>query len=160
MCIYIYINANLDYFWEHIKYYAILYYLFESILRSKEYYYKNLRLQINEKFQQRCFKMSLLDWGIISNESSDFLVNFVERKMISIENLPTISTYNNEVYREKISYNIKNKFYLNFTIDKIDKDFNYKISIFITKKNKKKDMLSLIKQYLDLLNNLIKKTSS
>ena len=132
-------------------------------LISKNYYKNNVRLQVNEKYQQRCFQMSLLDWDVLStNIKTDYLIKFGERKMISIENFPTISKYDNEVMRESISFNIKNKFYLNFTHDENDnkdKDNNnhtYNISLFITKKNgKTKYILQLIEQYLQLIDKLL-----
>ena len=72
--------------------------------------------------------------------------------MISIENFPTSYKYDNEITREIISYNIKNKFYLNFIKDKIDEENYYNISLFMTKKNgKTKEILELIKLYLEVL---------
>ena len=91
----------------------------------------------------------------------DFLVKFGERRMISIENFPTTYNYNNEVLRENISFNIKNKFYLNFTHDvnenkEKDNDHTFNISLFITKKNgKTKYILQLIEQYLQLIDKLL-----
>ena len=120
-------------------------------IKSKNYYVDNVRLNINKTGQQRCFRMTLLDWKVL-NKKQDFLINFGERQMVSIENFPTLYKYNNEVMREIISYNIKNKFYLNFICDEINKKLYYSISLFMTKKNgKSKEILELISTYLELL---------
>ena len=122
-------------------------------ITNKIYYINNFRLNINETFQQRCFQLTLIDRTVHSGDSNhEFLINFGERKMISIENFPTKHKYDNEVYRKIVSYNIKNKFYLNFIDDEINKEHYYNISLFMTKKNgKTKEILELIETYLNFL---------
>jgi len=129
-------------------------------INSKNYYKDNLRLNINEKFQQRCFKMDIIDCKIVTTNKSSFLINFGERKMISIENFPMIYNYDNVVERKIISHNVKNKFYINFTTDKIDNEIYHNISLFMTKKNgKNEEIIKLIQLYLDILEEIFHKYS-
>ena len=88
------------------------------------------------------------------------MITFGEKKMISIENFDISQQYDNINLKEVVSYNINNKFYLNFVTNKVevedDKDYlYYNISIYITKKNGKvKDIVKQLQLYLNIINEL------
>ena len=146
----------LDYFKNKLEKYN-----FKKIL-SKNYEFLNKRLNINEEFQQRCFEQTLIDKTLynheVQNKINQFMITFGEKKMISIENFNISKEYDNINFKEIISYNINNKFYLNFVTNKIEKEnkqyyIYYNISIYITKKNGKiKDIIDQVKLYLDVIN--------
>ena len=132
-------------------------YNYKTII-SKNYEFLNKRLNINEDFQQRCFEQTLIDKTLYEHKSNEFMITFGEKKMISIENFDISQNYDNINLKEIISYNINNKFYLNFITNKIETKnaenlIYYNISIYITKKNGKiKDIIEQVKLYLDVIN--------
>lgn len=132
-------------------------YNFKTI-NSKNYEFLNKRLNINEDFQQRCFEQTLIDKTLYKHKSNEFMITFGEKKMISIENFDISQNYDNINLKEIISYNINNKFYLNFITNKVETKnkenlIYYNISIYITKKNGKiKDIIEQVKLYLDVIN--------
>lgn len=150
----------------------IFYYLLECLKKKKEeeeikinclqnkiYFSKNMELFINPNFQQRVYQTRLKDYNYYETENYDLNIKFQERKMISIENFPINKQYDLEVIRKTTSFNIKNKFYINFT-ENIDNENNcyYSIKILIKRKtnNKFHDLTKFIKEYIDFLEGLIK----
>lgn len=131
-----------------------------KVIRSKNYEVLNKRLNVNEEFQQRCFEQTLIDKQLLEYDKNEYMITFGEKKMISIENFDISQQYDNINLKEVVSYNINNKFYLNFVTNKVevedDKDYlYYNISIYITKKNGKvKDIVKQLQLYLNIINEL------
>ena len=146
----------LDYFKQKLHNYNA------KVIRSKNYEILNKRLNINEEFQQRCFEQTLIDKQLMNFKENQYMITFGEKKMISIENFDISKEYDNINLKEVVSYNINNKFYLNFITNKIeDKNKSdlvyYNISIYITKKNGKvKDILKQIELYLNVIRENLK----
>lgn len=128
-----------------------------KVIRSKNYEILNKRLNINEEFQQRCFEQTLIEKQLMNFKENQYMITFGEKKMISIENFDISKEYDNVNLKEVVSYNINNKFYLNFITNKIEEKNNddliyYNISIYITKKNGKvKDIITQIEIYLNVI---------
>ena len=90
-----------------------------KVIRSKNYEILNKRLNINEEFQQRCFEQTLIEKQLMNFKENQYMITFGE-KMISIENFDISKEYDNVNLKEVVSYNINNKFYLNFITNKIE----------------------------------------
>ena len=131
-----------------------------KVIRSKNYEILNKRLNINEEFQQRCFEQTLIDKQLLEYDKNQYMITFGEKKMISIENFDISQQYDNINLKEVVSYNINNKFYLNFITNKVEQNdgddiIYYNISIYITKKNGKvKDIVKQLELYLNIINEL------
>jgi len=142
----------LNYFKDKLKNYEA------KTIISKNYEILNKRLNINDKFQQRCFEQTLFDSQLLEFETTHFMITFGEKKMISIENFDISQKYYNEVLKKIISFNIKNQFYLNFITNQNEqtKTTTYCIQIYITKKNgKQTDIISSLQVFISIINKIL-----
>lgn len=130
-----------------------------NVLENKIYFQNNLELFINPNFQQRVYQTILKDNKTIQyNDRFDINIKFQERKMISIENFPIKKQYHNEIFQKMTSFNIKNKFYVNFieNLDESNKKY-YCIKILIKRKtnNRFHDLTKFIEEYINLISKFI-----
>ena len=125
-----------------------------NLIQTKIYFQDDLSLYINDQFQPKCFKENLISYKIIKNKINKLDINLkvASKKMLSIDTFPSLIKYNNEIFKKIESYNIQNKFFLNF-VTNIENGTTYNtISILITKKNSKvSSILSLVIKYISLL---------
>tara|TARA_B100000795_G_C22762196_1_gene424103 strand:+ start:742 stop:1344 length:603 start_codon:yes stop_codon:yes gene_type:complete len=127
-----------------------------NIISNKIYCYDNLQLTINETFQPRCFKKLTLRHETSVYKKLKLLLNFSEKKMIPINRFENKFNYDSEVLKKTVSYNIKKKFFLNFsTVQDTLGEYNT-ISFMITKKNgKSAEITKLLEMYLNVIEELL-----
>lgn len=127
-----------------------------NFISNKIYLYDNLQLSINDKYQPRCFKKFILGHDIVKHKDMDLLLNFSEKKMIPINRFENRFKYESELMKKSISYNIKKKFFLNFSeIHDLEGNY-YNISFLITKKNgKSNEVIKLLEMYLNVIEELM-----
>ena len=127
-----------------------------NVINNKIYLYNNLQLSINDSYQSRCFKKNNIDFETTRRNNLQLLLNFSEKKMIPINRFDNKFQYESEFLKTTISYNIKKKFFLNFSkITDLSEDY-YNISFLITKKNgKSNEVIKLLEMYLSVIEELI-----
>ena len=127
-----------------------------NIINNKIYLYDNLQLSINDSYQSRCFKKNNIDFETTCRNNLQLLLNFSEKKMIPINRFDNKFQYESEFLKNTISYNIKKKFFLNFSkITNLSENY-YNISFLITKKNgKSNEVIKLLEMYLSVIEELI-----
>jgi len=133
---------------------SILFNKKKTLIKAKIYYNNNLKLFINNLFQPKCFEETVLEHHIFDKKNFDLNLKVANKKMLSIEHFPNKFSFHNEIFKIIESYNINNKFFLNFVENIENSSKYYSLNILITKKNSKiNDIINLLQKIIKLIEN-------